>query len=64
MGEFHADVGKIPHRVAPILNQLRVSGAPVTLSTSSWSQQKNWKHCFEGPISRRISTYLFYAKNL
>jgi hypothetical protein len=52
-GDFHAEVKSIPHAAAPLLEQLRVTGAPVVLSTPPWSMQK--KRVEEGPTP--ISQY-------
>jgi hypothetical protein len=35
-GCFHADVKSVPHVVAPLLDHLQVTGAPVALSTPPW----------------------------
>jgi hypothetical protein len=46
---FHAEVKSIPHAAAPLLEQLRVTGAPVMLSTPPWSMQKKREALKRGP---------------
>jgi hypothetical protein len=39
-GDFHPEVKSITHAAAPLLDQLRVTGAPVVLSTPPWSMHQ------------------------
>jgi hypothetical protein len=48
-GDFHPNVAQVPHRAAHLLNRLRISGAPVTTSTSPCSQQRKLAALLRGP---------------
>jgi hypothetical protein len=37
IGDFHPEVGKIPHPVSHLLNRFRLGGAPVACSGTPWS---------------------------
>jgi hypothetical protein len=48
-GDFHRDVGKIPHPAAHLLNRFRVGGAPVACSGTPWSFNKKAAALLRGP---------------
>jgi hypothetical protein len=48
-GDFHEDVSKIPHQATDLLARFHISGAPVTLSTSPWSQERKLDALLWGP---------------
>jgi hypothetical protein len=48
-GDFHPEVKSITHAAAPLLDQLRATGAPVVLSTPPWSMHQKQKALKGGP---------------
>ena len=48
-GDFHPNVGHIPHPAAHLLNHLRLHGAPVVTSGAPWSAAKRAQALSRGP---------------